>query len=87
MGKQYWIGRQQSAIGMAQAASDAEIRLIHYELAGRYSLKAAAIPAFMLPRKAPATRGERAALHAPACLLPPSRPGPERPAESGGTRS
>jgi hypothetical protein len=67
MGKEYWIGRKRAAIAMARAASSSEARLIHYELAGRYSVKAAAIaPPFMLPRKGPVTTGERAALHLPA---------------------
>jgi hypothetical protein len=41
MEKKYWIGRKRSSLAMAQGASSAEARLIHYELAGRYSVKAA----------------------------------------------
>jgi hypothetical protein len=77
MGKNSWIGRKRAAIGMARAASSAEVRLIHYEMSGRYSLGAAMIPAFMLPRKEPATHGERDAL-----LLPPTLP-PTRRRETG----
>ena len=66
MEKQYWLGRKRSAMAMARAATAGESRLIHYELAGRYSLKAAQCPAFMLPSREPATQGERAALQAPA---------------------
>ena len=39
-----------------------EARLIHYELAGRYSIKAAQCAPFMLPVKGPATEGERIAI-------------------------
>jgi hypothetical protein len=36
----YWIDRRRAAMTMARNASTAEARLIHYEMAGRYSLKA-----------------------------------------------
>jgi hypothetical protein len=71
MEKRYWIGRSHAAMAMARAAKSAEARLIHYELAGRYSIRAANCAPFMLPRKAPATEGERAALQLP---LPRPRP-------------
>ena len=74
MEKRYWIGRKRAAMAMARAATSAEARLIHYELAGRYSIRAAQILPFMMPRKGPATQGERAALDLPAPALP--RPGP-----------
>ena len=64
MDKAYWIGRQTAANAMARGASDAKVRLIHYELAGRYSIKAASCPPFMQP--APAAREARATLHLPA---------------------
>jgi len=70
MAKRYWIGRQRAALTMARAASSAEARLIHYDLAGRYSVKAASSPPFMLPRKSPATEGEAEALRLPS----PRRP-------------
>ena len=41
MGQIYWLKRQRSALGMARGAEDADTRLIHYELAGRYSIMAA----------------------------------------------
>jgi len=44
MEKTYWLRRQQAAVAMARAASTAESRLIHYEMAGRYSLRAASAP-------------------------------------------
>ena len=40
MDKAYWIGRKRAAMVMARAAKSAEARLIHYDLAGRYSVKA-----------------------------------------------
>lgn len=72
----YWNGRTRTAMAMARAASSAEARLIHYELAGRYSLRAANCPPFMLPSKGPATEGERAALrlHLPPPPAPKDRP-------------
>lgn len=41
MENKYWIGRKRSALAMAHGALSAEARLIHYDLAGRYSVKAA----------------------------------------------
>ena len=37
----YWLGRKRASLANARAASGAVARLIHYELAGRYSVKAA----------------------------------------------
>ncbi len=72
MERTYWIGRKRAAMGMARNASEAEARLIHYQLAGLYSVKAAQTPApFMLPRKEPATIGERFALRDPDAPRPP----------------
>ena len=65
MEQRYWIGRKRAAMAMARAASSAEARLIHYDLAGRYSVRAAHSVPFMLPRKGPATGGEREALRLP----------------------
>lgn len=72
MEKKYWIGRKRASMKMARAAASAEARLIHYDLAGRYSVKAAQCAPFMLPREAPATEGEQAALRLPL----PARPRP-----------
>ncbi len=44
MDKAYWIGRKRAAIAMARAATSAEARLVHYDLAGRYSVNAACAP-------------------------------------------
>jgi hypothetical protein len=41
MGKKYWVGRQEAAVEMAQAAKTSEARIAHYELASRHSIKAA----------------------------------------------
>jgi hypothetical protein len=40
MEKSYWIGRKRASLRAAQNAAGPEARLIHYELAGRYSVKA-----------------------------------------------
>ena len=42
MDQTYWLERQRDAIANARAATLPDVRLIHYELADRYSLKAAA---------------------------------------------
>jgi hypothetical protein len=79
MEQRYWLGRKRAAMAMARAATRAEARLAHYDMAGRYSIKAAQGAPFMLPSKGPATPGERVALQLP-------RPGPafrERPAGDG----
>lgn len=72
MDKTYWIGRQAAAGAMARGASTAKARLIHYELAGRYSVMAASCPPFMRP--ASATADPRAALHLPGPATPEQRP-------------
>ena len=41
MEKKYWLGRKRASGVMARKASSAEARLIHLELAGRYSIRAA----------------------------------------------
>jgi hypothetical protein len=41
MEQAYWLERNRVSIGNARAATSAKARLIHYELAGRYSIKAA----------------------------------------------
>jgi hypothetical protein len=70
MEQRYWIGRKRAAMTMARAATTSEARLIHYELAGHYSVRAAHSPRFMLPRKGPVTEGERIALTPPPFPLP-----------------
>jgi hypothetical protein len=40
MEKAYWLSRKRASLKAAQNAVGAEARLIHYDLAGRYSLNA-----------------------------------------------
>jgi hypothetical protein len=91
MEKTYWLGRKRAALVMARGATSSEARLIHYDLAGRYSIKAAFAP-FMLPLKDPATDGEREALRplrpfgmpAPAIVRrPPPSPRRRKPGRKG----
>ncbi|MEA2998902.1 MAG: hypothetical protein QOH04_3241 [Sphingomonadales bacterium] len=70
MDSRYWIGRKHSAMGMARDAATAEARLIHYDLAGRYSIMAAQCLPFSAAAGQRGTRGERAVLHQP---LPEAR--------------
>jgi len=70
MEKTYWIGRKRAAMGMARGARSAEARLIHYDLAGRYSILAARCAA--APPRAP----ERALLHPPEPAIFAPRRGP-----------
>jgi hypothetical protein len=41
MERAYWLGRKRASLKLAQNATSSEARLVHYDLAGRYSLKAA----------------------------------------------
>ncbi len=41
MEKKYWLTRERSSVGMAKAATSSRARLIHYQLAGLCSVKAA----------------------------------------------
>ena len=51
MEKAYWLGRKRASLQLARNADSSEARLVHYDLAGRYSLKAisAETPADALP--------------------------------------
>lgn len=40
MEKAYWLSRKRASLKAARTAISAEARLIHYDLAGRYSLNA-----------------------------------------------
>ena len=44
MDSTYWIGRKRASLENARAAHGAVAKLIHYDLAGRYSVKAANSP-------------------------------------------
>ena len=85
-----WLERKRSASKTARNAMTSPSRLIHDDLAGRYSLKAALCPPFMLPRSAPSTEGERAALQIQAQRARPLEPSIRSPGlrrEVGGDRS
>lgn len=41
MTKEHWISRKRVSLKMARGAANSEARLIHYDLPGRYSIKAA----------------------------------------------
>jgi hypothetical protein len=40
MEKSYWLGRKRASLKLAQNAASSEARLVHYDMAGRYSVKA-----------------------------------------------
>jgi len=44
MERAHWLSRKRTSIAMAEKAVSSEARLIHYELAGRYGVKAANAP-------------------------------------------
>ena len=41
MDQTYWLKRKRSSLAKAQSATHSQARLIHFDLAGRYSVKAA----------------------------------------------
>jgi hypothetical protein len=41
MEKAYWLSRKRASLKLAQDAASSAARLIHYDLAGRYSVNAA----------------------------------------------
>ena len=41
MEQKYWLKRKRASVAKANDADSAEARLIHFDLAGRYSIKAA----------------------------------------------
>lgn len=41
MEREYWLGRKRASLAMARKSAGAVARLIHFDLAGRYSVKAA----------------------------------------------
>jgi hypothetical protein len=40
MERAYWLSRKRASLKLAQNAASSVARLVHYDLAGRYSLKA-----------------------------------------------
>ena len=65
MDQTYWLLRGQAEQAKAREAATSQSRLVHYDLAGRYSVKAALGAPFLLPSRGPATEGEREALRLP----------------------
>jgi hypothetical protein len=63
MEQTYWLGRKRSSAANARRAASSEARLVHLDLAGRYSIKAAAAAA-VAPWKVP--EAARPALALPA---------------------
>ena len=59
--RSYWLGRKRRSMSMARHATSSRARLVHYQLAGLYSLKAAVGDApFLFARKEPASPCEAA---------------------------
>ena len=54
MDQMYWLLRKRASLAMARKSTSAEARLIHLDLAGRYSVKAAS--AGEIPQLATANR-------------------------------
>jgi hypothetical protein len=54
MEQAHWLSRKRASLSMAKKAATATARLIHYELAGRYSVKAAdAVPQLHVENEPP----------------------------------
>ncbi|MFL6856817.1 MAG: hypothetical protein ACJ8DZ_10850 [Allosphingosinicella sp.] len=58
----YWLSRKRASVANARRAGSAEARLVHLDLAGRYSIKAAGAAA---AARRPQEEGARLAL--PSC--------------------
>lgn len=43
MEKAYWLGRKRASLKLAQNAASSEAKLVHYDLGGRYSVKASSV--------------------------------------------
>ena len=54
MERSYWLGRKLVSTANAQSAASAEARLVHLDLAGRYSMKADAAGSARRPKPAQA---------------------------------
>ena len=81
MEQTYWLGRKRSSAANARRAKSAEARLVHLDLAGRYSIKAAQAggqPRLELEPHAGAEAWFRPDRAQPASAGPPrtARPGP-----------
>ena len=71
MENRYWIARKRGAMTMAHRAVSAEARLIHYDLAGRYSVMAAQCAAIAASAASRATGEPRPVLHLRTPGAPP----------------
>jgi hypothetical protein len=64
MNQAYWLSRKRASVSAARASTDSIERLVHLDLAGRYSVFAANCNyPFLL--SAPSTEAEQAALMGP----------------------
>jgi hypothetical protein len=61
MEQTYWLGRKRASLAMARASTDSEARLVHLDLAGRYSILAATSN-LAFPPSAPMLDAEHALL-------------------------
>lgn len=43
MEKAHWLSRKRASLKLAKEAASSQARLVHYDLAGRYSLKALSV--------------------------------------------
>jgi hypothetical protein len=41
--KAHWLARKRTSLKLAKSATSAEARLVHFELAGRYGIKALSV--------------------------------------------
>ena len=69
MEQSYWIGRKRAAAANARSADSSQARLIHLDLAGRYSVMAARSAA----ARSPGGEGQEGVR---AALAPPEMPDP-----------
>ena len=69
MEQTYWLGRKRASAANARRAASSEARLVHLDLAGRYSIKAAqsaTCPPWRVPAAVAASDPGRPALALPA---------------------
>jgi hypothetical protein len=59
MGKKGWIGRRNAAMAIARGATEAEARLIHYEMSGLSDVRALRSGPFLLSGKSPEATATR----------------------------
>ena len=54
----YWVRRKRASLSMARAATSSRARLVHLELAGRYSARAGSDGSMLVEAGLPAASGE-----------------------------